>query len=103
MGLRDLYFVVLSALAALLVWLWVVEPRVRANEVTRARLKAVADETRVITEDALLAGARARALKEGDPFFVTAALRWYWELQGRPWREAAEEGDHAGHSESRGS
>ena len=63
------------------------------------RLQAVVENTREILHNVRVVARRTRALEEGDPFFVTASLRWYLELQGRPWPEPPKGDDDARDSE----
>jgi hypothetical protein len=81
----DLYFVAASSLVCLVLFFWVIMPKVQGNRSTRMRLQGVVRNTEEILENVRTLGKKTRALSAGDPFFLKASLRWYLELQGRPW------------------
>lgn len=99
----DLFFVVASVLACFVLFFSVILPKVQANRVTKKRLETVVGTTKEILGDARTVGKRAQALQTGDPFFLTASLRWYLELHGHPWPEPQKGENDAGDPEPGGS
>ena len=68
-----------------------------------AILDASPDYTREIVENIRAVGNKEHALRTRDPFFLTASLRWYLEMQAERWSELKalmEDDSDAGHPES---
>ena len=102
-GGRDLWFVLASALACAVVFFSCIMPKIQANRAARTRLAGVCDNTREIVENIRAVGNKEHALRTRDPFFLTASLRWYLEMQAERWSELKalmEDDSDAGHPES---
>ena len=95
----DIFFVLASSLVCCFLFFSVIMPKVRTTRETRKRLEGVVTGTKAIVRNVKRVDKRRKALESGDPFFLTASLRWYLELHGQPWSEPQKEKSDAGDPE----